>query len=175
MYIYVVKHLYDNGESYEDYREYEDYEMFSTYSRANQVYWIKVSDPDGYEGKFQLIEWELDTQDQQVLEESPWLTCTPSYWVDPDYECEPDEDSWFEDNYYWNGAPKYPEANIQMAWELVDWESEHDIPIMAEKQLIQEYLTSEGANYKAFKKVDEEIQARRIEALDSELTELLTL
>ena len=93
MKIYVVTHFYDNGESYEDYREYTDYFMFSTEAKAYGFYCDKIL--SDYEGRYSMYEKELDTQEQTLLEQSPWIKCTPSYAYEPspedyhDYEPNP--------------------------------------------------------------------------------------
>jgi len=93
MKIYVVTHFYDNGESYEDYREYTDYFMFSTEAKAYAFYCDMIL--SDYEGRYSIYERELDTQEQILLEQSPWVECVPSYAQElspedyPDYEPDP--------------------------------------------------------------------------------------
>lgn len=82
MTVFIVKHYYNNGESYEDYREYEDTFLFSTQKKASDFFWTKVT--DDYEGKYVLLEWEADTQEKTILEESVFITCTPESWS---YDC----------------------------------------------------------------------------------------
>lgn len=159
MKIYIVKHQYDNGESYEDYREYSDYNYYSTLKKASTFFWNKVADE--YEGKYQLIEWELDTQDQRVLEESPWITCTPCYWVPDEYcDCETEQDF----------TPD-PMASIEEYWR---WEDPCDEWIDYEWEIEQEYLTSENTNFKEWKECEREIQERKSQALFEELNKLLS-
>lgn len=90
--IYAVKHYYNNGESYEDYREYEDTFLFSTKKNASDFFWTKVT--DDYEGEYVLLEWEADTQEKTILEESVFIACTPEYWsYDDSDDCQDFEDS----------------------------------------------------------------------------------
>lgn len=88
MKIYVITHFYNNGESYEDYREYTDYFMFSTEAKAYAFYCDKIL--SDYEGRYSIYERELDTQEQTLLEQSPWVECVPSYIQEPSPEDYPD-------------------------------------------------------------------------------------
>lgn len=85
MKIYVVSHYYDNGESYEDYREYTEYAMFSTENKAYAFYCEKIL--SDYEGRYSMIEWELDTQKTILLERSPWVKCSSMYQYEPNEPC----------------------------------------------------------------------------------------
>lgn len=173
MFIYIVKHLYDNGEHYEDYREYEDYEMFSSFSRAKHVYWLRVSNDESYEGKYQLIKWELDTQKSEVLDESPWVSCSSAY----DYSCWPEEREREEylNSICYDSVPEGPNPanSIEEYWKWEDmYDPSDDIPDEEDKAWL-EYVITPGTNYRAFKEVEEEIQARILELLNKELLELL--
>lgn len=75
MKVYAIIHNSDNGLSYEDYREYTDIKLYSSLDEASKIYKEKVSNK--YEGNFELIEWEIDTNNKTTLEESPYIDCTP--------------------------------------------------------------------------------------------------
>ena len=185
MKIYIVRHDYDNGESYEDYREYKDYSMFSSLELASTVFWREVASEDGYEGRYYLLEWELDTQKVEILEDSPWIRCTSQY--DYDVDCFGptycDEDSWEDDyleKYYWNGLPKHPEDSIELAWEFIEWEDPYYIDDDGkEDTLTQTYLNSEGTNYHEWQECEKEFAERKskilLEELDKSLLELLKI
>ena len=116
MKIYCVKHHYDNGEYGEDYRADTDLFLFSTIKKATNYYYSYVA--EDFEGKYELVEWELDTQDQKVLEETPYVPCTPyDPYEDDLYDEEPDMDY---DNYQ-----LVPEDSIQSYWKWCDeWHGE---------------------------------------------------
>jgi len=152
MIIYIVSHYYDNGESYEDYREYQDYEYYSTFEKASKVFWTYVT--SDYEGKYVLKSVVLDTQETTILEESVYLTCHSQWWdlynqenLESDYDYCPE--------YHDDENTLYP-----------PYESEED-------ELIEDYLYSEGTNFKAFKEIDEEIEARKQAMLMNDLNESL--
>ena len=184
----VFTWLYDNGESYEDYREYKEHKFYSTLQIASEYFWASVV--DDYEGKYVLTEWELDTQEKSILEESAWIKCKPYYneeWQG-DYEPDYEEDflSKWEDDHYWNGEPKYPERSIEDAWEFIDWFENPDNPsIMKETSYLEEielerdWLSHEGTNYQEWKECEEEIKKRKsdilCEELNNMLVELLTI
>lgn len=75
MKVYAIIYNSDNGLSYEDYREYTDIKLYSSLDEASKIYKEKVSNK--YEGNFELIEWEIDTNNKTTLEESPYIDCTP--------------------------------------------------------------------------------------------------
>ena len=168
MKIYVVSHYYDNGESYEDYREYENHELYSTYQKAKDKFWASVV--GDYEGKYVLTEWELDTQEREILEESAWITCKPYYndeWqgdYEPDYEdydCSPDPiDSYKE---YWRWEDSLPDLDDGISEE--------------EDKAWFKYVTTPGTNYREWEEVNEDIkkrkQAMQFESLNEMLEELL--
>jgi hypothetical protein len=154
MKVYAVIHYYDNGETYEDYREYRDTALYSTLDKATSVYWENVC--DDYNGMFRIYEWELDTQEVTMLEESVYLHKYPEpERPDCDYydDCEelnPED---------WPGNDEYM---------IDEWNStitEEDEPLD-----IEEWLCSEGYNYKIFKEIEED----RLRKLNAELDNLLT-
>lgn len=152
MKIYVVSHYYDNGESYEDYRDFEDHSYYSTFELANTLYWDKVT--SDYEGKYILKSVVLNTQETNVLEESVYLTCH-SQWDDYYNQENPEPDYGY--------CPGYPE--------------DEDIPCTPydseEDELVEDYLYSEGTNFKTMKEIDDEIKARRQAMLMNDLNESL--
>jgi len=144
MIIYAVVHNYDNGESYEDYREYKDVYLFETYEKANTFFWDKVT--SDYQGKYSLYDWELDTQKQNLLDESEWITCTPCYY---DYynqnDYEEDED--------------YQEPNDEFQPQL-DKEAIEDylytLPNIQEQIVEEEWLKHKGENYEILHQIEED-------------------
>lgn len=117
MKIYVVNYFWDNGESYEDYREYTSYHLFSSLRKAESYYYLHVVEE--YEGRYSLIEWELDTQEKRVLDQSPYRECSPSYsnyddYDSPDPEYDYDPEDW---------CPGDPCTSIEKAWEFIDWDN----------------------------------------------------
>lgn len=77
MLIYIVSHYWDNGESYEDYDHYEEHKYYSSLMLASQSFWRKAS--EDYEGKYTLKSKELDTQGEELLEETPYIECSSVY------------------------------------------------------------------------------------------------
>lgn len=75
MKVYAIVHNYNNGLSYEDYMEYTTTNLYSTLDEAFHIYKTKISNK--YEGNFELIEWEVDTNNKKTLKESPYINCTP--------------------------------------------------------------------------------------------------
>lgn len=168
MKIYVVSHYYDNGESYEDYREYENHELYSTYQKAKDKFWASVI--SDYEGKYVLTEWELDTQEKSILEESTWIKCKPWYndeWqgdYEPDYEdydCSPNPAENYKE--YWRWEDSSPDWNDDISEE--------------EDKAWFEYVTTPGTNYQEWKECEEELRKRKsailLDELNSMLVELL--
>lgn len=88
MKIYLIKWDYDNGLTYEDYRTGVMYYMYSTLCLAEKAYYAFIYYE--YEGKYTLIEKTLDTQEEKILEESPWRNCSPECpyypWEDEDID-----------------------------------------------------------------------------------------
>lgn len=144
MKVYIVKHCYDNGESYEDYREYEDWKLFSTYQKAADLYWASVVSE--YEGGYTLIEWELNTQKKSVLEESAYIRCSSWYerqCCEETYEPEPED-------YEYDPWEIYAKEN--------NWYDDYSNAIMESTQeelaLEEEWLVHENENYELFKELD---------------------
>lgn len=75
MKIYAIIHNSDNGLDYEDYREYIDVKLYSSLDEASKIYQAKIS--NDYEGSFELIEWEVDTNNKKTLKESQYVNCKP--------------------------------------------------------------------------------------------------
>ena len=137
MKIYIVSHYWDNGESYEDYRDYEDHFHFSTLKKATTFFWDKVN--SDYEGRYTLISKELDTQEEEKLEESAWVNCTSSWPYDTPEYYEPKDEEYYE-----------PEDNSQTLDDSM-WEEQDE----EEQRIIDEWLTHKGENYKVFKEMEE--------------------
>lgn len=160
MKIYVVSHYYDNGESYEDYREYQSHSYYSTFELASTFFWDKVT--SDYEGKYVLKSVVLDTQETNILEESAFLTCH-SQWDDYYNQENPEPD----DDY----CPEYPD----------DYPDDGDVSYTPydseEDELVEDYLHSEGTNFKTFKEIDDEIEEKKqailVDSLNADLDELL--
>ena len=154
MKIYVVTHFYDNGESYEDYREYIEYTMFSTEGKAYAFYCEKIL--SDYEGRYSIFEWKLDTQERALLEESPWVKCSPMYSCDDwqgDYEPEYDPEDYYPD----------PMDSYKEYWRWEDEASYEDISEEEDRAWF-EYVTTPGTNYQTFKEIEDEL-VRRKEAM----------
>ena len=170
MRIYVVSHYYDNGESYEDYRDYEEHKLYSTLQIASEHFWASVV--GDYEGKYVLTEWELDTQEKEILEESAWVECKRWYsdeWQG-DYEPEYDDE--------WHDCSPDPSESYKEYWKwedsLPDW---NDDISEEEDRAWREYVTTPGTNYREWKECEEEIKKRKsdilLDKLNSALVELL--
>ena len=80
MKIYIVNHHQDNGLSYEDHDEWDAYDYFSTWEKAYAYYCDKIC--DDYNGSYSIIEITLDTQENIVLEKSPFGGYTNMYYED---------------------------------------------------------------------------------------------
>lgn len=78
MKIYLVKHEYDGHTDY-DYYFYEKYEIYSTLEKAEKAFYNHIC--DCYTGQYSLIEKTLDTQEEVLLEDSPWAS-----YEEEDYE-----------------------------------------------------------------------------------------
>lgn len=164
MKIYVVSHYYNNGESYEDYREYEEHKLYSTYQLGLRAFYDCVE--SDYEGKYVLTEWELDTQEKEILEESAWITCKPCYneeWqgdYEPDYEdydYSPDPTDSYKE--YWRWEDSLPDWGDDISEE--------------EDKAWYEYVTTPGTNYQEWKECEEEIRKRKSDILLEELNSML--
>lgn len=156
MKIWIVKHEMDNGEKYrEDYDHWETYKYFSSLDKAECYYYPHVCEK--YEGKFILIEKTLDTQEEEILEESPWENCIPDDGSEYDFP-EPDYDY----DYY----PPMPEDNIKEAWDYIDkCEKYEDLD---ESELIEEYMKTPHENYEIY----QEILNDQLEDLNNMLKDL---
>ena len=139
MKVYYITHYYDNGESYEDYREYEDTQLYSDINNANSIYWAKVV--SDYNGKYIFGEWEIDSQNKTILEESVYIKCKSCY-EDVDYENVDYED------YY----PDYNDSEMYIdcfsSEKYITEEEENEI---SEEE---EWLTHKGENYKLFQEIE---------------------
>lgn len=155
MKIYAVLHHYDNGYTYEDYRYYTDTYLFETHKAASDYFWTKVT--DNYEGSYELYEWELDTQNKVLIEDSVWIKCSP------------DDDYWNED---WeeDSEPINEEDFILVA----DEDCEEYYSYQEELNAENEWLTHEGENYKLFKEMEEAKLNAELKALNSLLDEQLS-
>lgn len=149
MKIYTINHQYTNGMTYEDYREYEDILYYSTLDKAYSIFWEKVT--SDYEGIYYIKEITLDTQEVNIIEESAYIEESYPYNDEPYndfddcyWDCEYSEDPW--EVYYLNESDELNEE-----WDIID-----------------EWLTHEGENYKIF----EEINAIRLDNLLKDLEEL---
>lgn len=166
MKIYVVTHFYDNGESYEDYREYEDHYYYSTFELASALFWEKAA--SDYEGQYVLSSVELDTQETECLEKTPYLPCS-SQWDKYYAQVNPEPD--YEDYDY---TPDPTESYIEYwRWEdLCCPTIEEDIPEEEDKAWL-EYMTTPGTNYQEWEECERELKERRNAILLDELNTLL--
>lgn len=125
MKIYIVRHHYNNGESYEDYREYTDDSLFSTEDKALAFYCSKII-PD-YMGEYSIYEKTLDTQEEALIEKSPWVDCA---YYRYEYKEEYEED--------------YSDFEIPDKWEPIDaGESlEEYKSVLEELEAEEEWLTT---------------------------------
>lgn len=163
MKIYIVTHFYDNGESYEDYREYEYYYMFSTDAKAYAFYCEQIL--SDYEGRYSLIEWELDTQKRVLIEESPWVNCT-SEW---DRMC---EENAREQETEWEPPYLDPADSIYDYWKWEDM-GNYEYSPEEEDRIVLEYLNTPHTNYKEWQECNKEIQERKNAILLEDLSNLL--
>lgn len=85
MKIYAVIHYYDNGLVYEDNRDYVNTDLYSDLNEASKIYQSKTSGE--YEGAYELVEWEIDTNNKKTLQETGYNPCTPDDpWDDDEWE-----------------------------------------------------------------------------------------
>lgn len=155
MKVYAVKHEYDNGLSYEDYREYESVSLFSSYKQASEIFWDNAT--SDYQGKYTLLEWELDSQNKTVLEETPYIACMPEYYNEEEYADDYiDYDS--DEGYYYNSE----------SWELI-YDYCKAIAQDDSQKDIDDWLTHKGENYEIFHQIEQD----RIDKLLQTLNELL--
>lgn len=75
MKIYILAHLYDNGEKYEDRQEFTNYEYFSSYKKLEE----RTKEIDFQEGRYLATQLELDTQATKDLWRTEYLRCI-SQW-----------------------------------------------------------------------------------------------
>lgn len=160
MKVYVITHLWDNGESYEDYRESQCNMLYSTLDAAKSVYWSNVS--KDYEGKFILREWELDTQYQTILEESKYIQCTPETYYD-DYDNDYQDD---ESDYDYGRYQPDPSASIEEYWQWCDQLDDYEDIDPDEYECEYEWLTHKGENLA-------DLQQLEIDELNKTLKELM--
>lgn len=71
--IYIVKHFYDNGLSYEDYRQYEDNLYYSSLELAENQYFPTIG--KNFTGKYSVIKMTLDTNESNVIHETEYIHC----------------------------------------------------------------------------------------------------
>lgn len=74
MKVYAVIHYYDNGLTYEDREDYVTTNLYSYLSKASEIYQSKTSGK--YEGAFELVEWEIDTNDKKTLQKTSYMPCS---------------------------------------------------------------------------------------------------
>lgn len=140
MKVYAVTYYWDNGESYEDYDHYQETKLFSTYEKANTFYWDRVT--SDYEGYYTFFEWELDTNEQTPLDESPHISCTPQrYRVEPDYY-EVDDEQFMPGEDYDPVATMYAYAELELYKE--EWEAE------------MEWLEHKGEQYEILESIEQD-------------------
>lgn len=158
MKIYAVLHHYDNGYTYEDYRYYTDTYLFETRKAASDYFWTKVT--DDYEGSYELYEWELDTQNKVLIEDSVWVKCSPDDAIDDDWD-----KNWEE--YYDDKANDILDYNLSL-YDTIEY-----LTIREELQIEDEWLTHEGENYKLFKEMEEAKTKAEFKTLNSLLDDQL--
>lgn len=150
MKVFAVKHSWDNGLSYEDYRAYESYKLFSTQQKAESYYYLHVVEK--YEGKYTLIEWQLDTQEQIVLDECPYVQCTSECSYDYEDHDPYEEDLYSQEDWWPNGID--PHDSIESAWKFIegDGEETYNTP-----EWMEEY--EEFCNEKSLKELNASLNA----------------
>lgn len=93
MKVYAIIHYFDNGLVYEDYRDYVTTNLYSDLSNASKIYQEKTSGK--YEGSFEIVEWEVDTNNKKTLEKSPYIDCKPyDPWEEDDKNWAYGDDDW---------------------------------------------------------------------------------
>lgn len=93
MKVYAIIHYYDNGLTYEDKENYVTTNLYSDLSNASEIYKSKTSGK--YEGAFELVEWEIDTNNKKTLQKSPYIDCTPyDPWEEEDKKWAYGDDDW---------------------------------------------------------------------------------
>ena len=152
--IYIVKLHQNNGESYEDNYQWDTYEYYSTWELAYSYFCNQIA--DSYKGEYTLIKKTLDTQEEIVLETSPWGGYTSMYDQE-EYEeyVEPAEDK----------ECYGPEYSIEDAWRYMDLEN--TCTNWNESEDIDSWLTHKGENYQIFKEIEECETLKLLKLLDN--------
>lgn len=84
MKVYAVIHYYDNGLVCDDNRDYVNTDLYSDLNEASKIYQAKTNNK--YEGTFELVEWEIDTNNKKTLKETSYVPCTPNDPWDDDWD-----------------------------------------------------------------------------------------
>lgn len=75
MKVYAIIHYYDNGLAYQDCRDYVTTNLYSDLTKASEIYKSKTSGK--YVGAFELVEWEIDTNNKKTLQDTGYMICAP--------------------------------------------------------------------------------------------------
>lgn len=92
MKVYAIIHYYDNGLVYEDNEDYVTTNLYSDLSNASKIYQSKTSDK--YEGAFELVEWEIDTNNKKTLQQTGYMPCKAYDPWDDDEDLAYGDDDW---------------------------------------------------------------------------------
>lgn len=152
MNIWIVKHLMDNGERYpEDYNHWETYKYYSSLDLAEHYYYIVIY--GRYEGKYQLIEKTLDTQEEKLIEESPWVNCTPADYSEYDYS---DSDYREFDGDVPEALPTYDNHPFDRKFVFDCWDDDDMQNALDEMQEEDMYLRTPHETYELFKQLEQD-------------------
>ena len=70
--IFIIRHLYDNGLSFEDKVVYQEDKYYSTRELAAKA-WCKIGNP--FEGRYTLLKVTVNTQETEVIVETQYNPC----------------------------------------------------------------------------------------------------
>lgn len=73
--IFIIRHNWDNGESFEDKEHYQEDKYYSTRTAAIAS-WGKIGP---FEGMYTFLKVTLDTQETEIIEQTQYNRCTPAY------------------------------------------------------------------------------------------------
>lgn len=146
MNIYIVSHYWDNGETYpEDYTDYRKHYYYSSLELAQGKYYGEIL--KDYEGQWEFIEKTLDTQEENIIEKSPWVKCSPWDGYYPDYDS--------EDNEEYEELDLYEESWDSHAsfYSNDSWKDNYDKALKELEKDANEWLVHKGDNFKNYAEI----------------------
>lgn len=136
--IFILKHTYDNGLSYEDYRQYEDNLYYSTLELAENQYFSTIG--KNFTGKYSVIQLTLDTNESKIIHETEYITCN-FYDYPSDEDLEELAKMQAEEEDYWEMyMEQLMNANGQYDYEDEETEPVHNNTIDELNALLDEQI-----------------------------------